>query len=314
MKREIGLEGRDVISIKDFTRDEIDHILKTAGSMRPVLKRGSTTLSGKILGSLFYEPSTRTKLSFEASIYKLGGSVIGFGSEEISSAKKGENLSDTIRVVENYADVIVIRHPYEGAAKMAAEFATVPVINAGSGGKEHPTQAMLDLYTIINEKGSIDGLNIGLLGDLRYGRTVHSLAYALSLYDVKLFLISPPQLRMRQEVLDDVKDKIEYREVEDIDGVLPDLDVLYVTRIQKERFADLYEYEKVKGAYRVTLGTLKDAKEDLIVMHPLPRVDEIAPEVDDTPHAKYFDQARNGLFVRMALLCLVLGAKIPRAR
>ncbi|HID91412.1 TPA: aspartate carbamoyltransferase, partial [Candidatus Bathyarchaeota archaeon] len=226
----------------------------------------------------------------------------------------GESLADSIRVVENYADVIVLRHPSEGAAKMAAEFAAIPVINAGSGAKEHPTQALLDLYTIRREKGRIDGLNIALLGDLRYGRTVHSLAYALSFYDVTLYLVSHPLLRMRGEVLEDIKGKIDVREALDVHGVLPKVDVLYVTRIQRERFADPLEYERVRGAYRITLDDLKGVRDDLIIMHPLPRVDEIAEEVDSTPYAKYFDQVRNGLLVRMALLSLVLGARIPGTR
>lgn len=276
--------------------------------MEPFAEKGSRILSGKILASLFWEPSTRTRLSFEAAMYKLGGDVIGFAHPSVSSIKKGESLADCIRVVANYADVIVLRHPMEGAAKMAAEFAAIPVINAGSGAKEHPTQALLDLYTILKEKGKIDGLVVGLLGDLRYGRTVHSLAYALSLYDVTLYLIAHPLLRMRKEVVGDVKNRIDVFEVTEIHEVLPKIDVLYATRIQKERFVDPYEFERVKGAYRITLDTLKAAKNDLIVMHPLPRVDEITAEVDQSPFARYFDQVRNGLLVRMALLCLVLGA------
>jgi len=305
-----GLEfkGRDIISIKDFTREEIDYVLKIASAMEPIAKSGSDMLHGKTLATLFFEPSTRTRLSFEAAMHKLGGTAIGFAEPEIASIKKGENLADTVRVVENYADVIALRHPLEGAARLAAEFAQVPIINAGSGAEEHPTQALLDLYTILKEKNRIDGLNIALMGDLRYGRTVHSLAYALSLYNVKLYLVSPELLRMRREVLDAIKEKISVVEKTGIEEVLPETDVLYVTRIQKERFPDPAEYVKVRGTYKIGLETLKDAKEDLIIMHPLPRVDEIDDEVDETPHAKYFQQVWNGIVMRMALLALILGA------
>jgi aspartate carbamoyltransferase catalytic subunit len=303
----LKFKGRDIISIKDFTRKEIDYILKIAEAIEPLAKSGSDMLHGKMLATLFFEPSTRTRLSFEAAMHKLGGSAIGFAKPEIASVKKGENLADTIRVVENYADVIALRHPLEGAARLAAEFAQIPIINAGSGAEEHPTQALLDLYTILKEKNQIDRLNIALIGDLRYGRTVHSLAYALSLYDVKLHLISPELLRMRREVLDAIKKKIEVAERTGIEEVLPEIDVLYMTRIQKERFADMAEYAKVKGAYKIDCDVLDNVKKDLVIMHPLPRVDEIADEVDATPHARYFQQVWNGIVVRMALLALILG-------
>jgi len=304
----LEFKGRDIISIKDFTREEIDYVLKIASAMEPIAKSGSDMLHGKTLATLFFEPSTRTRLSFEAAMHKLGGTAIGFAEPEIASIKKGENLADTVRVVENYADVIALRHPLEGAARLAAEFAQVPVINAGSGAEEHPTQALLDLYTILKEKKRVDGLSIALMGDLRYGRTVHSLAYALCLYDVKLYLVSPELLRMRREVLDAIKDKISVVEKTGIEEVLPKTDVLYVTRIQKERFPDPAEYVKVRGTYKIGLDTLKDAKEDMIIMHPLPRVDEIDDEVDETPHARYFQQVWNGIVMRMALLALILGA------
>ena len=304
----LEFEGRDIISIKDFTREEIDYILKIASAIEPIAKSGSDMLHGKTLATLFFEPSTRTRLSFEAAMHKLGGTAIGFAEPEIASIKKGENLADTVRVVENYADIIALRHPLEGAARLAAEFTQVPVINAGSGAEEHPTQALLDLYTVLKEKGRIDGLNIALVGDLRYGRTVHSLAYALSLYKVKLYLVSPELLRMRREVSDAIKKKIKTVEKPGIEEVLPETDVLYATRIQEERFPDPAEYAKVRGAYKIGLDTLKDAKEDMILMHPLPRVDEIADEVDDTPHARYFQQVWNGVVMRMALLALILGA------
>ncbi|MFQ6080073.1 MAG: aspartate carbamoyltransferase [Candidatus Bathyarchaeia archaeon] len=308
MEKSYSFTNRDIISIKDFTREEIDYILKIAEAMEPVAKSGSDVLRGKALATLFFEPSTRTRLSFEAAMHKLGGSTIGFAEPGSASIKKGENLADTVRVVQSYADVLVLRHPLEGAARLAAEFADVPVINAGSGAEEHPTQALLDLYTILKEKGQIDGLNIALMGDLRYGRTVHSLAYALSLYDVRLHLVSPELLRMRREVLETVRDKIEVVEKTGIEETLPEVDVLYVTRIQKERFPDLAEYAKVKGSYRIDLNLLKDVKEDLVILHPLPRVGEIADEVDATPHARYFQQVWNGVVVRMALLALILGA------
>lgn len=301
--------GRDIVSIKDFTREEIDYILKISDEMEKYIKTVCELLKGKIMGTLFFEPSTRTRLSFESAMKKLGGECIGFSSVEGSSVAKGENLSDTIRVVENYCDVIVLRHPLEGAAKFAAEVATVPVINAGSGAEEHPTQALLDLFTIKREKNRIDGLKVALVGDLKYGRTVHSLAYALSTYNVDLYFVSPELLRMRESVLHDLKEKnISYHEYTKLDDVISDVDVLYVTRIQKERFSDPAEYEKVRGTYKITLETLKDAKEDLIILHPLPRVEEIDPAVDNTPYAKYFKQTYYGLLLRMALLALVLGA------
>lgn len=305
----LNFAGRDIISIKDFSREEIDYILKIASRMEPIAKTGSDMLKGKILATLFFEPSTRTRLSFESAMHRLGGATIGFAEAEIASVKKGENLADTVRTVENYADIIALRHPLEGAARLAAEFAEVPIINAGSGAEEHPTQALLDLYTIVKEKGRIDGLSIALMGDLRYGRTVHSLAYALSMYNVKLYLVSPEILRMRKEVLKVLKEKkVEVVEKNRIEEIIGDLDVLYVTRIQKERFPDPAEYAKVRGSYRIDLETLKNAKEDLVILHPLPRVDEIAPEVDSTPHARYFRQVWNGIIVRMALLALILGA------
>ena len=301
-------EGRDIISIKDFSRKEIDYIFKVAQTMETVAAKSSDMLKGKILATLFFEASTRTRLSFESAMQKLGGSTIGFAEAEIASVKKGENLADTVRVVESYADVIALRHPLEGAARLAAEFSKVPILNGGSGAEEHPTQALLDLYTMKKEKNKIDGLKIALVGDLRYGRTVHSLAYALSMYNIELFLISPESLRMRREVLQTIKEKIAVTERTSLDKIVPLVDVLYVTRIQKERFPDPAEYAKVKGSYKIDLEALKEAKKDLIILHPLPRIDEIAPEVDNTPYAKYFQQVWNGIIVRMALLALILGA------
>jgi aspartate carbamoyltransferase catalytic subunit len=305
----LDFKGRDIVSIKDFSRKEIDYLLNRSQAMEPMARKGSDMLKGKILATLFFEPSTRTRLSFEAAMLKLGGSTIGFAEAEIASVRKGENLADTVRTVENYADIIALRHPLEGAAKLAAEFSNVPILNAGSGAEEHPTQAFMDLYTMQKEKGKIKGLKIALVGDLRYGRTVHSLAYALSLYNIELHLISPESLRMRREVIRAIKDKISIVEDTNLEKIIPKIDVLYVTRIQKERFPDPAEYAKVKGAYRIDLNTLKNAKKDMIILHPLPRVDEIAAEVDSTPQACYFHQVWNGIVVRMALLALVLGGE-----
>ena len=297
----VDFKGRDIVSIKDFSRKEIDYLLNRSQAMEPMARKGSDMLKGKILATLFFEPSPRTRLSFEAAMLKLGGSTIGFAEAEIASVRKGENLADTVRTVENYADIIALRHPLEGAAKLAAEFSNVPILNAGSGAEEHPTQAFMDLYTMQKEKGKIDGLKIALVGDLRYGRTVHSLAYALSLYNI--------ELRMRREVIRAIKDKISIVEDTNLEKIIPKIDVLYVTRIQKERFPDPAEYAKVKGIYRIDLNTLKNAKKDMIILHPLPRVDEIAAEVDSTPQACYFHQVWNGIVVRMALLALVLGGE-----
>ena len=301
-------DGRDVVSIRDFSREEIDYVLDTTDVVEPMATKGSRDLTGKIMATLFFEPSTRTRLSFESAMYRFGGNCIGFAEPKMASVEKGENLADTIRVVENYADVLVIRHPLEGAARLAAEFASIPVINAGTGAEEHPTQAMLDLYTIRKEIGKIDDLTIALVGDLRYGRTVHSLAYALSLYDIKLHLVSPSLLRMKKEVLEEVSQRVKVQESEDLSKIIPDVDVIYVTRIQKERFGSLEDYEKVRGVYRLTANDLSAAKKQMIVMHPLPRVDEIAYDVDSTLHAKYFRQVWYGLLVRMSLIGLVLGA------
>lgn len=304
----LDFKDRDIVSIEDFSQTEINHILDVAKTMEPIAKTGSDILKGKILATLFFEPSTRTRLSFETAMLKLGGNYIGFAEPDITSARKGENLADTVRTVENYCDIITLRHSLEGSAKLAAEFSKVPIINAGTGAEEHPTQAFIDLYTMRKDKGRINGLKVALVGDLRYGRTVHSLAYALALYNVELYFISPETLRMRHDVLQTIRNKIPVTENANLDDIIPQIDVLYVTRIQKERFPDAAEYAKVKGVYKVDLKTLKYAKKDLIILHPLPRVDEIAPEVDTTPQARYFQQVWNGIVVRMALLSLVLGA------
>lgn len=304
-----GFKGRDVLSIGDFSKKDIELVLKSAKKMVPVARgeRANRSLEGKILATLFFEPSTRTRLSFESAMKRLGGSVIGFAGVEGTSVMKGETLADTTRMVESYADAIVLRHPQEGAARLAAEFTEKPVINGGDGAGQHPTQTLIDLYTIWDERGGIDGAKIALVGDLKYGRTVHSLTYALSNFDVDLTFVAPAGLQMPREVVDHVRaEGLSLAMTEDLGKVVPDLDVLYVTRIQKERFPDPQEYAKVAGSYRVDTALLRDARKSLVVLHPLPRVDEIAPEVDATPHARYFEQAFNGVPVRMGLLSLIL--------
>ncbi|MGI0147997.1 MAG: aspartate carbamoyltransferase [Thermoplasmata archaeon] len=302
--------GRDVLSIRDFSRADIQLVLRTAKKMVPVAvgTRRSRSLEGRILATLFYEPSTRTRLSFESAMARLGGRVLGFSGAEGTSVQKGETLADTVRMVEAYGDAIVLRHPQEGAARLAAEFTEKPVINAGDGAGQHPTQTLLDLYTIWDEKGSIEGQNVVLVGDLRYGRTVHSLTYALAELGAHLTFVSPPTLEMPREILENVKEQgLSFRVAHRLHEVIRDADVLYVTRIQKERFPDPQEYQAVVGSYRIDGDVLRDAKRGLIIMHPLPRVSEIAPEVDRTKHAVYFKQAFNGVPVRMALLDLILG-------
>ncbi|MCK4444837.1 MAG: aspartate carbamoyltransferase, partial [Thermoplasmata archaeon] len=285
-----------------------ERILAVSKKMTPAAKGEDEnhSLKGKILSTIFFEPSTRTRLSFEAAMNRLGGSVLGFSDPEITSLKKGETLADTIRMVESYSDVIVLRHPMEGAAKLAADFTDKPVINAGDGAGQHPTQTLLDLFTIWTEKKEIENKNIVLLGDLKYGRTVHSLAYALALFGANLTFVAPDVLQMPKEIVDYVEDKgVSYKSTNALEEAIDSADVLYVTRIQKERFPDPTEYEKVAGAYRVDNDILSRASKDIIVMHPLPRVTEIAPEVDSTEHAVYFRQAFNGVPVRMALLALI---------
>ena len=305
-----SFRGRDVLSIRDFTPADIQHVLRTARKMVPIAigEKRSRSLEGKILSTLFCEPSTRTRLSFESAMARLGGRALGFSSAEGTSVQKGETLADTIRMVEAYSDAIVLRHPHEGAARLAADFTEKPVINAGDGAGQHPTQTLLDLYTIWDEKGAFEGQNVVLVGDLKYGRTVHSLAYALAELGAHLTFVSPPTLEMPSEILERVKEKgLSFRAAHRLEEVIREADVLYVTRIQKERFPDPQEYEKVAGSYRVDVDVLRDAKRGLIIMHPLPRVTEIAPEVDRTKHAVYFKQAFNAVPVRMALLDLILG-------
>ena len=299
---------KNILSMRDFSRSEIDLVLEGAEKLEKyALGKKSDLLQGKIMANLFFEPSTRTRLSFESAMKRLGGEVLNLGSQEASSISKGETLSDTVRVISNYCDVLVLRHPKEGAARMAAQFSSVPVINAGDGAGHHPTQTLLDLYTIKRES-FLDGVSIALVGDLKYGRTVHSLAYALAMYDAKMFLVSPEQLKMPDDIKSDLKDLgAEVIESTSLNDVVKDLDVLYVTRIQRERFPDPEEYGKVADSYCVSLDLLNDVRNNLIIMHPLPRVNEIDVEVDKTPHAKYFKQAFYAVPVRMALLTLLLG-------
>ncbi len=302
--------GKDVISVKQFSRNDLRYIFEVAHEMREMVARIGTfdLLKGKILANLFYEPSTRTSASFTAAMERLGGSVIPINEVKYSSVSKGESLPDTVRSLECYADVVVLRHPEKGASALAAKYARKPVLNAGDGAGEHPTQALLDLFTIVEELGKVDGLTVTMLGDLRYGRTVHSLSRLLSLYNVKLNYVAPDVVAMPSEIIAEINEKgIPQAEHTSLDACLPETDVLYVTRIQKERFEDSKEYEQVKGAYVISAQTLEAAKENMIVMHPLPRVGEISMDVDDDPRAAYFRQMEYGLYVRMALLAMVLG-------
>ena len=304
--------GKDILSVRQFNRQDLGYIFGVAHEMRGMVERVGTfdLLKGKILANLFYEPSTRTSSSFTSAMERLGGSVIPINEVRYSSVSKGESLPDTVRTLECYADVIVLRHPEVGSAALAAQFARKPVINAGDGIGEHPTQALLDTFTIFEELGvgGMDGLTVTMLGDLKYGRTVHSLARLLSLYKVKLNYVSPDILRMPAEVMEEVAGKgIVQHEYPILDTILPESDVLYVTRVQKERFENPDEYEKVKDAFVINPQIMQAAKKNMIVMHPLPRVSEISIEFDDDPRAAYFRQMEYGLYVRMALLAMVLG-------
>lgn len=304
------LYGADILSVKQFDRATLEAVFGVAHEMKEMVRRIGTfdLLKGKILANLFYEPSTRTSSSFIAAMERLGGSVISINEVHYSSVSKGESLPDTVRTLESYADVLVLRHPETGSAALAAQYARKPIINAGDGIGEHPTQALLDLFTIREELGRVDGLNVTMLGDLKYGRTVHSLARLLTIFDIHLNYVSPDILRMPPEIMQEIEaeDTVQ-REYSDLAAVLPETDVLYVTRVQKERFADLDEYEAVKNAFVITPETLVNAKKDMIVMHPLPRVGEISMDVDADPRAAYFRQMEYGLYVRMALLAMVLG-------
>ncbi len=309
-KKDNGFYGQDIISVKQFDRPKLDYIFGVAREMRTLVERfgSADLLQGKVLANLFYEPSTRTSSSFAAAMLRLGGKVISINEVRYSSVIKGESLPDTIRTLECYADVIVLRHPEVGAAALAAQYASKPIINAGDGVGEHPTQALLDLFTIQEELGQVDGLSVAMVGDLKYGRTVHSLTRLLCLYDVRFDFVSPAALRMPEEILQEVREHgLPYTETEDINEIISEADVLYVTRVQKERFEDPEEYERLKDFYIITPQLMAKAKERMILMHPFPRVYEISYEVDSDPRAAYFRQIQNGLYIRMALLAAVLG-------
>jgi aspartate carbamoyltransferase catalytic subunit len=309
-QRNAPFYGKDILSVKQFSRDDLSYIFAVALEMREMVERVGSfdLLKGKILASIFYEPSTRTSSSFTSAMERLGGSVIPINEVRYSSVSKGESLPDTIRTLECYADVVVLRHPEVGASALAAEYARKPIINAGDGVGEHPTQALLDLFTIVSELGNVDGLTVTMLGDLKYGRTVHSLARLLSLYNVCINYVSPEILRMPAEIITELEEKgVCQEEHRTLEAVFPKTDVLYVTRVQKERFEDPAVYEGVKSAYVITAQTMQKAKDHMIIMHPLPRVGEIAMDVDNDPRAAYFRQMEYGLYVRMALLAMVLG-------
>ena len=301
------LKGRDIVSISDLSIEEIERIFEVARKMIPIARgeEKGEILRGSILANLFFEPSTRTRLSFQTAMLRLGGSVLDFSNPSATSIAKGESLSDTIRMVDSYSDVIVIRHPYEGAARLAAEFADNPVINAGDGAGQHPTQTLLDMFTMVEEVGKIKDLHIALIGDLKYGRTVHSLALALDRMGAHIHLVSPPTLMMPSHILRRMSRKPDVHKK--IEEVVEEGDVFYVTRIQKERFPDPTEYMRVAGSYKITAKLVEKMKNSAIIMHPLPRIDEISPEVDSMPQARYFKQAFYGIPVRMAILSLVLG-------
>jgi carbamoyl-phosphate synthase/aspartate carbamoyltransferase/dihydroorotase/carbamoyl-phosphate synthase/aspartate carbamoyltransferase len=307
----VKLHGQDILSVSQFGPERLEYLFDLARQMRQIVveKGGTDILKGRVLACLFYEPSTRTSSSFISAMERLGGSVIPITQGvQFSSVSKGETLPDTIRTLEQYSDVIVLRHPEIGSAKMAADYAQIPIINAGDGPGEHPTQGLLDLFTIREELGRIEGLKIALVGDLRYGRTVHSLTKLLLHYNVSLRFVSPEILRLPLKIMNEVIDAgMNARETHDVADVIENADVLYVTRVQKERFSDLAQYESVRDHYEITPELMEQAKEKMIVMHPLPRVGEIHYAVDDDPRAAYFRQVRNGMFIRMALLAAVLG-------
>ena len=299
---------KSLISIHDFTKEEMLHVLDVAqefekNKVQPILR-------DKVIATLFFEPSTRTRLSFETAANRLGARVIGFSDAGNTSVSKGETLKDTIKMVSNYVDLIVMRHPLEGAARYASEVASVPVINAGDGANQHPSQTMLDLFTIRQTQGTLNNLKINMVGDLKYGRTVHSLLQAMSHFNPDFTFTAPDELKMPQEYKDFLNEKgIPYTETRDLEGSLNDCDILYMTRVQQERFTDPMEYEKVKNTYNLTASMLGGAKDNMKILHPLPRITEIAQDVDDTKHAYYFKQAENGVYARMAIISYLLGYK-----
>ena len=304
---------RHLMSPLDFSVEELDKLLDLANDIEKYPEKYAHACAGKKLATCFYEPSTRTRLSFEAAMLNLGGSVLGFHSGDSSSASKGESVSDTIRVISCYADICAMRHPKEGAALVASSKSSIPVINAGDGGHQHPTQTLTDLLTIRSLKGRLDNITIGLCGDLKFGRTVHSLINALIRYEnVKFVLISPEELRIPDYIREDVlkANNIEYVEMEHLEDAMPELDVLYMTRVQRERFFNEEDYIRLKDCYILTKSKMELAKDDMLVLHPLPRVNEISVEVDDDPRAAYFKQAQYGVYVRMALILTLLGIEV----
>lgn len=302
------MKNKNLVSITDFSKEEYMRIMEVAGEFE--MKPRQEILKGYVISTLFFEPSTRTRLSFETAINSLGGRVIGFSDSGATSASKGETLHDTIKMVSNYADLIVMRHPLEGSAKLASEVSSVPIVNAGDGANQHPTQTLLDMYSILKTQGTLENLRIFMVGDLKYGRTVHSLLMAMSRFNTTFYFIAPEELRL-PAVYKIHLDKmgLEYYEGKDLAEYLTEADIIYMTRVQQERFTDPIEYERVKNAYVLRRSMLEGTKETMKVLHPLPRVNEIHTDVDDSPHAYYFDQARNGVYVRMAILCSILGVK-----
>ena len=306
----LDFKGKDILDGVQFTREELEYILDVAGDMRARLDKVKSLdlMRGYVMGALFFEPSTRTRLSFETAMHRLGGSVVGFASAGVSSSAKGESLADTIRNVDQYVDLIVMRHPKIGSAREAAAVATVPVINGGDGAGQHPTQALLDLFTIRSERGQVDGNTVALCGDLKYGRTVHAGVELYKHFDCKLILVAPEALKMPPDITARLREHgVQVEETTDLEGAMGEADVLYMTRIQKERFEDPAEYQRLKGSYVLTREMVERINPDLTILHPLPRVDEIATDVDGLPGAAYFRQARNGVYVRMALIALIAG-------
>ncbi|XLM20991.1 aspartate carbamoyltransferase [Chromobacterium piscinae] len=302
------LYRKHIISIPDFSREELELVVETASRLKQTPR--SDLLQDKLVASCFFEPSTRTRLSFETAVQRLGGNIIGFADGGNTSAKKGETLADSIKIISSYTDAVVMRHPKEGAARLASEFSAVPVINGGDGSNQHPTQTLLDLFSIRETQGRLDGLTVAFAGDLKYGRTVHSLAQALSLFGARFYFVAPEVLAMPDYICEELDEKgIQYTVAESLEDVIPEVDVLYMTRVQRERF-DEAEFKKIQGQYALRAEMLKSARPGMKVLHPLPRVDEIAVDVDATPHAYYFEQAKNGVYARQALLSLVLNETV----
>lgn len=302
------MKNKSLISINDYTPDEYNRLIELAEYFEH--NESEKLLENYVIASLFFEPSTRTRLSFESAISRLGGKIVGFTESKSSSVSKGESFADTIKTVDQYSDIIIMRHPVEGSARYASEVADVPIVNAGDGANQHPTQCMLDLYSIKKTQGKLDDLNVFLVGDLKYGRTVHSLLMAMSHFNPTFNFISPPSLKLPEEYKLYLENKgINYYEHDEFTDIISKADIMYVTRVQKERFSDPMEYERVKNAYVLNREMLKNTKENLKILHPLPRVNEIHPDVDKDPRAYYFEQAKNGVYTRMAILTSILGLK-----